>query len=141
MSNTTRTPKKYTLWNVEMRTFSVERYLKTKSFYVTIRDVVTKFNPHNHPTNHSLSNGWQSLGNKGQLGTLTQKSLAEIVTQDERGSGMRCLSSACGNQSKTRRRCQELASRIEVRHAELYYAPRKSIKYERETRGTSTLKD
>ena len=55
----------------------------------------------NHPTNHSLSSGWQSLGKKGQSGTLTQKSLAEIVTQDERGSGMRCLSSTRGNQSKS----------------------------------------
>ena len=49
MSNTTHTPKKYSLLNVELRTFAVERYLETKSFYVTIRDVVTKFNPHKPP--------------------------------------------------------------------------------------------
>ncbi|KAI6661465.1 hypothetical protein LOD99_13338 [Oopsacas minuta] len=100
MSNTTPTPKQYSHWNVELKAFAVERYMETMSFHVTIRDVVSKFNPLNHPINHSLSSGKPSLGKKGQSGTLTQKSQVEIVTQDERGSRMRCSSTACENPYK-----------------------------------------
>ena len=101
MSNTTHTPKKYSLWNVELRTFAVERYLETKSFYVTIRDVVTKFNPHKPPYKSLIVKWVAKFSKEGTVRNLNSKSLAEIVTQDERGSGMRCLSSACGNQSKS----------------------------------------
>ncbi|KAI6653463.1 hypothetical protein LOD99_3682 [Oopsacas minuta] len=87
MSNTTPTPKQYSHWNVELKAFAVEMYMETNCFYVTIRDVVTKFNPVKPPYKSLIIRWVAKFRKEGIARNLNSKSQVEIVTQDERGIG------------------------------------------------------
>ena len=83
-----------------MRALAVEKYLETKSFDAAIRDFVTKFNPPKPPYKSLIVKWVAKFRTEGTVRNPNSITLVEKVTQDERESGMRSLSSAFENPSK-----------------------------------------
>ncbi|KAI6659460.1 hypothetical protein LOD99_10776 [Oopsacas minuta] len=115
MSNTTPTPKKYSLWNVELKAFAVERYMETKSFHVTIRDVVTKFNPIKTPYKSLIVKWVAKFRKEGTVRNLNSRNPSRNSHSGRKRKRDevfidRLRESVQESPHKSTRRCQELAS-------------------------------